>query len=154
MIYALVVLALAALDQLSKVLVLSKLKPIGSYPIIQDVFHFTYAENTGAAFSIFQDRKHFVMVITTIALAAIFFHLVQMVRESSKLSLYISSLTLILAGGIGNLIDRFRLGYVVDFIDFRILKFAIFNVADIFIVVGVFLIFVDLMLSGKRVFKK
>lgn len=152
--YFIIILFLIGLDQWSKIMVLSHLKPVGTYPIIQDIFHFTYAENTGTAFSMFADKQVFVSVVTSLILLVILLHLFQVIRRQSEPQIYRLSVTLMLAGGIANLIDRIRIGYVVDFIDVRAIRFAIFNVADIFIVIGVFMMIGYLTYSGKKVLKE
>ena len=123
------------LDQLTKLLAVSHLAPIDTHPIIEGVFHFTYHENTGMAFSLLSgegQRWIFILVsaITIVALSVYLF----LGRAQNKI--YASSICLILSGGIGNMIDRLALGYVVDFIDVRLINFAVFNIADSLVTVG------------------
>lgn len=139
MIYFLIILASIVLDQISKYLVVTKLKTIGSIPLIKDVFHLTYAENTGAAFSIFRGKQLFLILFTFLAISFIIGLLIKNVKTNGSMLLSIS-LALIIGGAIGNIIDRIRLNYVVDFFDFRLINFAIFNVADSFVVVGAILL--------------
>lgn len=130
-----------AFDQLTKWWVVTSLKPLGTIPIIRDVFHFTYAENTGAAFSIFKDKQIFLVVTTMLIIAFAGGLLYKALKVPvGNHWLYPFALTMVLGGAIGNLIDRIRLNYVIDFLDARIINFAIFNVADSFIVVGTILI--------------
>ena len=127
---------LVALDQLTKWLAIIKLKPIHDVPIIKGIFHLTYVENRGAAFGIFQG-KHLFFIITTLAIivfVTIYYLKLPLGKESYCMRF---SLTLLLAGAIGNLIDRIRLGYVVDFLYFKLIDFPVFNLADICVVVGV-----------------
>jgi signal peptidase II len=133
--YTAIIVLAVILDQLSKWLVVTYLKPVGSIPIIQDVFHFTYAENTGAAFSILTNKQSLLVVVTAIAMAIMFVYLVKWSQTPGELLSKIA-FSMMLGGGIGNLIDRARIGFVVDFFDARFINFAIFNVADMFIVVG------------------
>lgn len=123
------------IDQMSKYFVVKYLKPIGSFPIINNIFHFTYVENRGAAFGILQNRTLFFIIITVIVGTILIYSIVKIPGST----FYKFTLSMILGGAIGNLIDRVRLGYVVDFIDFKFFP-AVFNLADSMIVVGVFLL--------------
>jgi len=135
-----IIFVLIALDQISKYLVLNWLKPIGTLPLIDGIFHLTYAENTGAAFSIFTDMQLFLKIITSIFIGLLLFLLYLEMRKKHADPLTLFSLSLIIGGAIGNLIDRFRFNFVVDFFDFRLIDFAIFNLADSFIVIGTILL--------------
>lgn len=123
------------IDQLSKYFVVKYLKHIGSFPIINNVFHFTYVENRGAAFGILQNRTLFFIIITVIVGTILIYSIVKIPGST----FYKFALSMILGGAVGNLIDRVRLGYVVDFIDFKFFP-AVFNLADSMIVVGAFLL--------------
>jgi signal peptidase II len=132
--WAAVIAAAVALDQYTKYLAVAMLKPIGSYPLWQDVFHLTYVENTGAAFGILRDRRWIFMVLSAVAVVAI---IVYLIVKSSQTPIFAGiALSLIAAGGIGNMIDRIKVGYVVDFFDFTLIDFAVFNVADSCVTVG------------------
>lgn len=124
---------MVGIDYFIKLWVVQYLKPIGTFPVIQDVLHFTYHENDGAAFSILSGHQEFLIGITSIALFGIFLYL--LVRRP-KSKLLVISLCLILSGGVGNLIDRITQGYVVDYVDFRLIHFAVFNFADCCAVIG------------------
>lgn len=130
-----IVLACIIADQLSKYFVEIMLlsSTTGSVPLIKDYLYFTYARNYGAAFSIMQNMQPFFIVITLIASVAIVYLLFK--NRKGSLLFRVSS-AVILGGAIGNLIDRIRLGYVIDFIDFRAINFAIFNIADACLIVG------------------
>ena len=150
MINFLIVLISIILDQLTKYLAVTHLKAIPSrtIPLIPGVFHFTYVENTGAAFSIFQDKRLFFIVVTIIAAIIIIYYMITMKSEGR---LFQTSLAMILGGAIGNLIDRVLHGYVVDFFDFRAINFAIFNVADCFVTIGsIFLFYYIIFIYGKK----
>lgn len=136
MIYILIILGLIGLDQISKFLAVKYLVNIGSIPIIKDIFHLTYVENRGAAFGMFQNNQ---MVFVFVALAACIFGLYYLYKKQINL-LGKSAIILIIAGAIGNLIDRVRLGFVVDYFDFRIVWNYVFNVADVFVVIGTILL--------------
>ena len=94
--------------------------------LIENVFHLTYRENTGAAFSILRDNVDLLIGLTGIVIlvmAYIFFYLI---KEKSHW-LILVSISFMFGGAIGNFIDRFRLGYVIDYFDFRLINFAVFN---------------------------
>lgn len=135
MIFFLLIPAIVILDQFSKYLAVKYLEPIGSYPLIDNVFHLTFVKNDGAAFSIFSSKQLFLIVMTVIVIFLILGLLYKSVQEGSSTGLSLA-LALIAGGAIGNLVDRMRLNYVVDYFEFRFVNFAIFNVADVFIVLG------------------
>lgn len=122
-------------DQWIKNWVVATLSNTPTVPLIQDVLHLTFCKNYGAAFSILQGKTVFLVVITSTVLLALLFLLLTRRIQSKML---ISSISLIIAGGVGNLIDRvMREGnYVVDYIDFRLINFPVFNLADICICTG------------------
>ena len=121
------------LDQITKYLTVLYLKPVDTVPIIEDVIHLTYVENTGAAFGMMKDARWLFMTVSTLAIIGI---LIYMFAKRPTAKLENLSLAFIVGGGIGNMIDRTLLGYVVDMIDFRLINFAVFNVADSFVCVG------------------
>ena len=126
------------LDQLTKYLTILYLKPIDTLPIIEDVLHLTYVENTGAAFGMMKDARWVFMITSTVAILAILGYMFYRthVQKDKMPWMEALSLSLIVGGGIGNMIDRTALGYVVDMIDCRFINFAVFNVADSFVCVG------------------
>ncbi|MCU9812820.1 signal peptidase II [Paraclostridium bifermentans] len=136
MIYILIIVGLIGLDQISKFLAVKYLVNIGSIPIVKDIFHLTYVENRGAAFGMFQNNQ---IIFVVVALAACIFGLYYLYKKQLNL-LGKSAIILIIAGAIGNLIDRVRLGFVVDYFDFRIVWNYVFNVADVFVVIGTILL--------------
>ena len=131
--YILMIAVLIGMDQLSKLWVLGHLKGIGSIPIIENVFHLTYVENRGAAFGMLQNNQ---IIFIIVALAASIFGLYYLNTNKNLNLLGKSSIILIISGAIGNLIDRIRLGFVVDYFDFRFIWEYVFNIADVFVVVG------------------
>ncbi|MGL4796653.1 MAG: signal peptidase II [Paraclostridium sp.] len=141
MVYILTIVALIVIDQISKYLALNNLAQIGSIPIIENIFHLTYVENRGAAFGMFQDNQ---IIFIIVALGASIVGLYYLYKK--KLN-WIGNLgiVLIISGAIGNLIDRVRLGFVVDYFDFRFIWDYVFNVADIFVVVGTILLCIYIM---------
>ncbi len=139
-----IIAATVFLDQITKYLTIFYLKPIGTFPIIEDVIHFTYVENTGAAFGMMKDSRWVFMIVSTVAIVGI---LVYLIWKKPQSKLECLALSLIVGGGIGNMIDRTLLGYVVDMIDFRLINFAVFNVADSFVCVGAGLMILRLILD-------
>ena len=128
---------LVGIDQLTKWLASTYVKPNRSINLIsfsgREWLNLTYQENTGAAFSILRDKQLFLIILTSIIILGV---IILMLTKRVKKPAYIWSFALIVAGGVGNLIDRIAYGYVIDFVDVRIIKFAVFNFADICAVVG------------------
>lgn len=110
----------------------------GSLPLIQDVFHLTYAENRGAAFSMLQGKTWLLIVVTSIICLA---GLYVLFFSRRRLPVFPSiAIAIALGGALGNLYDRVVLGYVIDMLDFCLINFAVFNVADSCVNVGVVLL--------------
>ena len=128
---------LIGLDQLTKILIDSNMELHQSIPIISfgdtNVLNITYERNPGAAFSILEGKQMFLILFTAVVIVVMLY---LMLSKRVKKPTYIWSMSLIVAGGIGNLIDRVIRGEVVDFIDVRIINFAVFNVADICVTVA------------------
>ncbi|HNW05193.1 MAG TPA: signal peptidase II [Oscillospiraceae bacterium] len=135
---------LIATDQIIKNWVEMNLAGGDDMEIIKDVLYLRYTENTGVAFSMFQGMRWLLIAVTGVMLLAVLGAFL-----SGKVSnrWHIASLSLILAGGVGNLIDRISLGYVIDYIDFRVIRFAIFNLADSCITVGAVLLCFSILLQ-------
>ncbi|WBW50713.1 signal peptidase II [Peptoniphilus equinus] len=130
---------LIAIDQLSKYIVILTLKDNPPKIIIEGVLNFFYLENRGAAFGMLQNKSLLFTIVTVIVIVVL---LSILFKDYKRNSLMLNTcIGLILGGSIGNFIDRIVKGYVVDFISFHIFgyDFAIFNLADTFIVVGTFL---------------
>ncbi len=126
-------------DQFSKILVLNTLEYGKSVVIVPSFFSFTRVQNTGGAFSILSENRIFLIFVSFLVLFLFLFYL----RKKTPENLFSAiSLGLVLGGLVGNLIDRIFRGGVIDFLDFTIFgySFPIFNLADIFIVIGVFLL--------------
>ena len=126
---------LVALDRYTKYLAVMRLKDKPAYIIINGVLEFNYLENKGAAFGMMQNQKYFFVFIAIIFLAVMLYVLIKCPDDKKYLKLHLL-LTFIGAGAIGNLIDRLRFDYVVDFIFFSLINFPIFNVADIYVTVS------------------
>lgn len=134
-------------DRLSKIF-FSHLLDVGdSLTLIKNVFHFTLVHNTGIAFGLFKDSG-LVFFIIPIVLIGLLVYNIYYYQNSQQLSrIYIFAFSLILGGAIGNLIDRISLGYVIDFIDFRI--WPVFNIADSAITIGAAIILFKCIPSAK-----
>lgn len=141
-----IVLIVLSLDRLTKSLVTNNLLDNQSIPIIKGIFHLTLIHNRGAAFGILKNQIPLFIFTSLFAIILIYSNL----RNNRHRKCYSVSLTLILAGALGNLIDRLFLGYVIDFLDFRI--WPVFNLADSAITVGAILLAGSILLEpkGKR----
>lgn len=139
MLYLISIVAIIILDQIAKYFAVTKLQPIPTFPLIENVFHLTYRENRGAAFSMLNEKQSFLIVITSIVIIAMIFYLIKVYKKPDYKILCIA-MTMVIGGAIGNLIDRVRLNYVIDFFDFNLINFAVFNTADVFIVCGAVLL--------------
>lgn len=137
------------IDQITKYLAVSHLRGQEPYIIIKDVFQLEYLENRGAAFGLFQDQRIFFGVsIAVIAVCFfLFYRKVPMTRRFLPLRI---CAVLIVAGGLGNFIDRIRLQYVIDFFYFILIDFPVFNVADIYVTVSAFGIVLLLLFYYKE----
>ena len=129
-----IVLTILFLDQLTKFIISRNFSFLQSVPVIPRVFHLTLVANRGAAFGILKNQTLLFVATSLFAVILIFSAL----RDNRQRKLYKFSLSLILSGALGNLIDRLRLGYVIDFLDFRI--WPVFNIADSAITVGAVLL--------------
>ena len=155
LIWLAVIIVTVFLDQLTKYLTVLHLKPIDTLPIIEDVLHLTYVENTGAAFGMMKDARWVFMVTSTAAIIGILGYMIHRVYIKKEKMPWMEalSLSLIVGGGIGNMIDRTMLGYVVDMIDCRFINFAVFNVADSFVCIGAGLMILYLIILTVKEYK-
>ncbi len=139
MVYFLLSLIIVAIDQLTKKMAVDHLIGQGPQPLIDGFLGLRYIENRGAAFSILNNKQLLLILVTFVILGLIVGLLVKAIMNHSMIIVKISY-ALIIAGALGNFIDRIRLNYVVDFLEFRFIKFPIFNVADVSVVSGVILL--------------
>ena len=130
------------MDQAVKGYVVKEIPLGGMRRFIPKVVSLTYLKNSGAAFSMLENQQWFFTIITLIAMGAAFVYLYRHIKGSIWLLL---GLTLIISGGIGNFIDRVRQGFVVDMFHLDFMNFAIFNVADIYLTIGVGLLLIYLL---------
>lgn len=149
MLVILSILALVALDQLVKYWAVTVLAPAVTIPLIDGVFALTYVENTGAAFSLLAGKNQ-QYLLAAIALVVVLAAVWALKNGWALTALGKVSIYLIIAGAVGNLIDRVARGFVVDLFNFELIHFPVFNVADIYVVVGVILFLVyNLFLHDK-----
>lgn len=135
--YTAVFLVLLAADQILKYWVTQNLDLYESMPLIPGLVELKYIQNTGGGWSILSDYTWLLSFLTSVILVVV---LVLLVRGIVRHPLGRWGCVLLLAGGLGNLIDRFRLGYVVDMFNFQFMSYPVFNVADICVVCGVILL--------------
>ncbi|WP_437348407.1 signal peptidase II [Paenibacillus humicus] len=143
--YLLSILALG-MDQVIKWIVVTNMKLGESIPLLPDIFHLTSHRNRGAAFGILQDQRLFFLVVTIVVLIGLIIYLHRVHQENKFLSY---GLALVLGGAAGNFVDRFLRGEVVDLFDFRWINFPIFNLADVFIMLGAAIIIVSNLKESK-----
>lgn len=146
-IYLILSAIIICIDQFVKYWTVQNILLGDSRPLIDGFISLTHLRNTGAAWSILEGKMFFLVLFTALALAVVIYCMWKNRNESRWLML---GLSLILAGGIGNLIDRIRLGYVVDMFQTDFMNFPIFNVADMSLVVGVVCVFIYIILDEKE----
>lgn len=144
------VLAVIA-DQITKYIVVENIELRGTVPFIPGFMSFYHTRNTGAAFSMFSDQRWVFMVFSFISMGLIIFILIKEYKRHKLLNI---ALAMVLGGGIGNMIDRIRFEYVVDFFKTEFMDFAVFNVADCFITVGAVLLGVYVIFFEPKVEKR
>jgi len=132
MIYFVIVAGIILFDQIVKKIVVANMFVGETIPVMEDIFHITYIQNRGAAFSLWEQQ--WVVLIAFPAIVMIAGLVFLFIKRKIWDKLYLISIALICGGGMGNLIDRVLYGYVVDMFDFRV--FPVFNIADIFICAG------------------
>ena len=128
-----IIVGAVCLDQLTKWMAVIWLQGEPSFPLWRDVLHFTFVKNEGAAFGMLAEHRWVFMVVSSVAIVGLSVYLFRHRKDSLWIQI---PLAMIIGGGIGNMIDRVMLGYVIDFIDFTLIDFAVFNVADSFVCVG------------------
>lgn len=159
MVYYVFALFVFVLDQIAKRLIVVNMYEGESVSVIGDFFKLTSHRNTGAAFGILPNQRWFFVVITTVIVIGIIWYLQKLRKEPTKTLLKVA-LALLLGGACGNFLDRALFGEVVDFLHFHFVfslfgrnvdyEYAIFNLADSAIVIGVALIFLDSLLTWRK----
>lgn len=144
-----IVVVLLVLDQLTKHLAVVHLKGQPAISLIKGVLELDYLENRGVAFGMFQGQRVMILLVGIVFLAVILFVMYRMPVDKKFVVLHVV-FSCIIAGGIGNMIDRFSLGYVVDFISFVLINFPIFNVADCYVVCATIVLFIMFLFVLKE----
>ncbi len=126
---------LVAIDQITKYFAIIKLKNRPALPLLDGILEFNYLENRGAAFGMLQNQKFFFLFVGIIMLFVIVYVLIK-IPAKKKYTITHIFLVMIASGAIGNMIDRIRFDYVVDFISFILINFPIFNVADMYVTIA------------------
>lgn len=143
------VLILVLLDQLSKLWAIRTLRMKEPIVIIKDVFELFYLENTGAAFGIMEHKTWFFIILTMIVLAFILYFYIKTPNTSRYFILRVIMI-MIISGAIGNLMDRIRYNYVVDFLYFKLIDFPVFNIADCYVTISTILAAVFVLFVYKE----
>ena len=146
--YWIMIVVLIFIDQLVKILIDRNMFFGESIPLIGDFFHITYVQNRGIAFGIFQGKVDLISIATVIAIIGIIVYFLKNVKKSNLFERM--AYIFIISGAIGNMIDRLTRGYVVDMIDFRGIWSFVFNIADVYINLGVILLLLDLLIKRRK----
>lgn len=149
MIYPAIVAVVIAADQVSKFLVRQYMSPGDVIPLIGDWFRLFYVRNTGTAFSMFEDNRMVTLVLTSILVVMCLIYIYGEYRRGDRRLAVL--VTFVFAGGLSNLIDRYRMGYVTDMISCW--NFAVFNVADIAVTCGCVLTVLHIMIGARSAMK-
>ena len=148
-----IIIISVAIDQISKYIVSANMQIGESFGLIKYIFNITYLTNTGAAFGVLKDHRWIFIVASTAAIIIMAAVLVYFIRKKEFFLLQIA-LALMISGGIGNMIDRLYRGYVVDFLEFDFVNFAIFNVADSCVTVGCVICVIFIIVKRDMLFKE
>lgn len=138
---------IVAADQFTKFLTVTNIPLGGKIPVIEWLFQLTYIQNDGMAFSMLRGGRWFFLIVTIFALVLI---LLAVKKKWVNHPTGLWALASIAGGAVGNLIDRIRLGYVIDMIEVTFMEFAVFNVADCFVVCGAILLCVYVFFFDKK----
>lgn len=137
-------IVLVMIDRVTKQIAVIKLKDQPAFNIIDGVLEFNYLENRGAAFGMLQNQKVFFVFVALVFLSVILYVLFKTPDQRKYFKLHVL-LTLIAAGAIGNMIDRLKFDYVVDFIYFVLINFPVFNVADIYVTLATAILIINVL---------
>ena len=141
-------LVIIFIDQLTKIIVTNSMELDASIPVIRDVFDIHYIRNTGMAWGLFRDRTWLLALVSVIMIAGLLY-VYHHISEGKYYRVLRILLICIIGGAFGNLIDRIRLNYVIDFLYFKPINFPVFNVADIFVTVSVILLLILMIFKYK-----
>lgn len=147
MLYIIIGILIFAADMGTKLLAVNNLKALDSIPLIDKILHLTYIENSGIAFGMFGGGKIVFIILTLVISTALLIFVLRTEKRSVWLKL---GTAFVISGALGNLVDRIARGYVVDFIDFRIIHFPVFNVADIAVCVGAVMLLIHFLIADKK----
>ena len=150
--YVLFVAGIVAADQVTKYLTVLYIPSLGVQPLIPGLLQISYVQNTGAAFSSFEGQQWLFALIFVVFTGLIFYEYFKKPMGFTTFERW--CIAAIYGGGLGNMIDRVRLGYVVDMIETTFMDFPVFNVADYFITCGCVLLMVHLFLFHKDFWKE
>lgn len=139
---------LTALDQFTKFIVTSSFELYESKPVIKGVFSFTYIQNTGTAWGILKGRR-VMFVVLAILILILCFYVYNNIAGNKRYTPVRIAIMFLASGGIGNMIDRINLGYVIDFLSFDLINFPVFNVADMYVVCSMILLLVLILFIYK-----
>lgn len=152
MIYVIVAIMVIAADIITKIMAENSLMPVGTFSIIKDIIHLTYVENRGIAFGMFSGGR-VVFIIVSLVVLAVLGVVVCRTKEELRSKWMKTGVALIFSGAIGNLIERIYKGYVVDFIDFKVIDFPVFNIADIAVCTGAALLVIHFLFIEDKISK-
>lgn len=150
--YALFSFGIVAVDQITKFLVQQSIPLYGEVPFLPGVIQLTYVQNTGAAFSLFQQQQWLFALVFALLTAGILYEYFKARLPFSTFDRW--CIAAIFGGGLGNMIDRLRFGYVVDMIETEFITFPVFNIADCFITCGCIALLISLIFFNKRFWKE
>ena len=150
--YTLFAIAIVVVDQITKLLTVANIALYADVPFIPGLLQLTFVQNTGAAFSSFEGQQWLFAVVFAVFTGMILYEYFKKPMPFTKLERW--CIAAIYGGGLGNMIDRVRLGYVVDMIETTFIRFPVFNVADIFITCGCILMMAHLFLFNKEFWKE
>ena len=143
---------IVVIDQITKLLVVDKIPLYGNVPVLDKIFHLTYFQNDGAAFSMLRGQQWLFALLFGALTAVLIWEFSKKAMAFSKFERW--CIVSVWAGGLGNMIDRVRLGYVIDMIELDFMEFAVFNVADCFITCGCIALMVSLVFFNRNFWKE
>ena len=150
--YTLFALAIVGADQLTKYLTVANIALQADVPFIPGLIQLTYVRNTGAAFSLFSGMQWMFLLVFAVLTAVMLWEYFKSPLPFAKADRW--AIAAVYAGGLGNTIDRVRLGYVVDMIETEFIEFPVFNIADCFITCGCIFLIVHLIFFNKEFWKE
>ena len=148
MIFYIILIVLLGLDQITKALIHSKFLEGDTFPIIRDFFHLTYVENHGVIFGLFEGKISIFTVISIILILYVIFTEFKNFKNYTKWTKI--GISIIAAGAAGNMIDRIFRGFVIDMIDFNGIWVFVFNLADMYVHIGIYIIVIDYAVRKYR----